>query len=182
MPVTITYTGATPTVDADADVWGDELNDDALGPIKGDLDALATQGNASETLANGALQRSGGDMSGEIYIADIAPTNARTVGFRGLPQVNLDADRTFALTDSGKMIRCVGTTGRTFTIPTNAVAPFPIGTAIMVRNYQSVNLTVTRSATVTLAQEGSTADGPVVLAPFTSVVLIKEDTNFWFAK
>lgn len=49
MTVVITYTGATPTIDADEDTWGEELNDDALGPIKADLDALAAQGNTNET-------------------------------------------------------------------------------------------------------------------------------------
>lgn len=49
MPVVITYDGTTPTVDADEDTWGDILNDDALAPIKVDLDALASQGNTNET-------------------------------------------------------------------------------------------------------------------------------------
>ena len=49
MPVTITYDGATPTVGADADVWGAELNVGALAKIKVDLDALASEANSSET-------------------------------------------------------------------------------------------------------------------------------------
>jgi phage-related tail fiber protein len=49
MAVSITYDGATPTVGADADVWGTELNVGALAKIKVDLDALATEANASET-------------------------------------------------------------------------------------------------------------------------------------
>lgn len=49
MAVTITYDGATPTVGADADTWGAELNTGALAKIKVDLDALATEANASET-------------------------------------------------------------------------------------------------------------------------------------
>lgn len=182
MPVTITYTGATPTVDADEDTWGDELNDDALAPIKVDLDALAAQGNASETLASGALLRAGGTMTGDIVLADAGHASALSVGFRGLPQVNIDADRTLALTDSGKMIRVFGATGRTITVPTNAAVPFPIGAVILVRNFQSVNLTVTRSSGVTLAQEGGYTDGAITLAPARSVTLVKEDTNIWFAK
>lgn len=49
MTVAITYTGATPTVGADADTWGTELNVDALAKIKVDLDALASEANSSET-------------------------------------------------------------------------------------------------------------------------------------
>lgn len=54
MPVTITYDGATPTVGGDEDTWGTELNVGALAKIKVDLDALATQGNATETDSDAA--------------------------------------------------------------------------------------------------------------------------------
>ena len=49
MPVTITYDGALPTVGADADVWGTELNVGALAKILVDLLALAVLSNAEET-------------------------------------------------------------------------------------------------------------------------------------
>lgn len=49
MPVTITYTGAMPTVGADEDTWGTELNVNALTPIKADLDALASATNTNTT-------------------------------------------------------------------------------------------------------------------------------------
>jgi len=48
MTVTISYDGATPDIGGDEDTWGTIINT-ALDEIKDDLDALATQGNASET-------------------------------------------------------------------------------------------------------------------------------------
>lgn len=57
MTVTITYDGATPTVGADADTWGAELNTGALAKIKVDLDALAAQGNAEETEQTATIAR-----------------------------------------------------------------------------------------------------------------------------
>lgn len=48
MTVVITYDGNTPTVGADADAWGGELNT-ALTQIRTDLLALAALANANET-------------------------------------------------------------------------------------------------------------------------------------
>lgn len=179
MPVTITYTGATPTVDADFDTWGDELNDDALAPIKVDLDALAAQGNSSETLANAALPKAGGTTTGDIILADVGPTSTRSVGFRGLPVVSIDADRTFLITDAGKMIRCTGTTARTWTIPPNGTVALPIGTAIVLRNTSTAAVSIVRGAGVALRFVGSATDAGRSLATQAQATLVQEDVNVW---
>lgn len=180
MPVTITYTGAVPTIDADEDVWGDKLNNDALTPIKADLDALASQGNATETTASGALQRSGGTMTGDLVLASAGPSNVRSAGYRGLPVVSLDADKTFALTDAGLMNRLTGTTARTWMIPPNGTVPFPIGTAIVLRNVSTANLTLARGSGVQLRIIGSATDANRTLVPQGSATLIQEDVNIWY--
>lgn len=48
MAVTISYDGNVPTVGADSDVWGGEINT-ALGQVKDDLDDLAALANTNET-------------------------------------------------------------------------------------------------------------------------------------
>lgn len=53
MPITITYDGNTPTVGADADVWGAEINT-ALAQIKADLVALEALAETVETAATAA--------------------------------------------------------------------------------------------------------------------------------
>ena len=179
MAVVITYTGATPTVDADEDVWGDELNNDALGPIKVDLDALAVQGNASQPLAANALPKAGGTMTGNISLADVAPTNALAVGFRGAPVVSIDAIRTFGLTDSGKMIRLTGTTARTWTIAPVATVGFPIGTIIVLRNTSTASITLARGAAVQLRIVGLTTDSNKTISPQGLATLTMEASNVW---
>lgn len=182
MPVTITYTGAKPTVDADFDTWGDELNDAALGPIKTDLDALAVQSNASATLAAAALPKAGGTLTGDLALADVTPSGPFSAGFRGLPLVTLGADRVLQGTDAGKAIRFFGAATRTLTIPTNGTVGFPIGTVIPVRSYVSSPnvVTVTPASGVTLTIAGSL--GAVASATIASggfATLWQEDPNIW---
>jgi len=65
----ITYDGAVPTVGADADTWGSELNTGALAKIKVDLDMLNT------TTANTILGRNEG-TTGEVERLSVAETTA----------------------------------------------------------------------------------------------------------
>jgi len=175
MPVTPTYSGATPTNNADFDTWGVELND-ALGDIKVDLDALAAQGNASETAATGAVQKTGSTSTGDQVLADVAATSQFSAGFRGLPVVSINADRTFLNTDAAKMIRLFGSDARTWTIPPNV---FQVGTAIALRSYSTANLTVARGAGVTLTNPGANINANKTLASFGFATLVQEDTNIW---
>lgn len=179
MAVVITYDGATPTVGADADTWGGELNTGALAKIKVDLDALATQGNTSEPLASGALPKAGGTATGDIVLADIAPGSIYSAGYRGLPVVSIDADRTFGLTDAGKMIRLTGTTARAWTLPPSASVAFPIGTVIVLRNAGTAAITVTRGAGVSLRMVGSATDANRSLAGAGVASVMLEAANSW---
>lgn len=188
MPVTPTYTGAVPTVGADFDTWGGELND-GLGKIKNDLSALAAQGNASEPLATGAYQKTGGTISGNVSItgtttlSDTATGDVLAAGFRAIPLVSINVDRTLLDTDSAKGIRFFGAAARTLTIPTNAAVTYPVGTIIGVRNYLSGAslVTVTPAAGVSLTVAGSlTPVASATVSPGGWRMLIKEDTNIWF--
>lgn len=175
MPVTNAYDGNTPTVGADADAWGGELNT-ALAQIDTTLDAYAVQINENEIGAEGAVQKAGDTMAGDLRLADVAPFNAASAGFRGVPAVNTDQDRTFVTSDSGKMVRLFGTNARTWTIPINA---FPVNTVIVLRNYSSANLTVARGS-VALALAGTNTNANATIAPFGYATLVQEDVNLWF--
>ena len=179
MAITPTFAGTVPTVGGSADTWGGTINT-GLGQIKVDIDAIALQFNVTQGLASGALQRSGGDMSGEIYIADVAPTNIRTVGFRGLPVVNTNANKTIAATDSGKLIRFFDGSPLTLTVPTNAAVALPIGTVVAVRNFMNATLTIAPASGVTLALAGGGfISGTRTMVSSGFGTLIKEDTNLW---
>lgn len=175
MAVTITYDGAVPTPGADADVWGVELNDGALAKVKVDLDAIAAALNTILV----ALLKTGGTMTGDVVLADVGPGSIYSVGFRGLPVVGIDANRTFGLTDSGKMIRLTGTTARTWTIPPNSSVAFPIGTVIVLRTASTGTVAVARGASVALRSNGSSTDADKTIPAYTKAVLTQEAANVW---
>lgn len=75
----ITYTGATPTVGADEDTWGTELNANALAPIKVDLDMLNT------TTANTILGRNEG-TTGEVKRLSVTEATAMLNNVAGATQ------------------------------------------------------------------------------------------------
>lgn len=178
MAVTPTYDGATPTVDADEDTWGGELNT-ALGQIKTDLDALADQGNDTETSNAGKVDKAGDTMTGELRLGDFGPTSSDSAGLRGAPIVNFDAAKTLALTDAGKTLRLTGTTARTLTIPPIGTVGFPLGTAIVLRNVSTQTLTIARGSGVTLTVTGSSTNKNCTLAPRGRATLLMDENNVW---
>lgn len=178
MTVTPTYTGATPTVDADEDTWGGELNT-GLGQIAADLDALADQGNASETAVAGKVNKAGDTMTGELKLGDFGPSSADSAGLRGAPAIDFDAAKTLALTEAGKTVRLVGTTARTLTIPPVGTVGFPVGTTIVVRSVSTQTLTIARGAGVTLTLALSAVNKNCSLAPRGLATLFHEETNVW---
>lgn len=178
MPVSNTYDGNTPTVNADADAWGGEINT-ALTQVKTTLDAFVTAINSNTTVSTAALPKAGGTMTGDAVLADVGPGSALSAGFRGLPTVSFDADRTLALTDAGKAMRVFGSTARTITIPPVGTVAFPIGTVIPIRSYSTATVTVARGAGVELRVPGTTTNQNQSVATLSFATLYHEDTNIW---
>lgn len=178
MPVTPTIQNVYPVIGGSADTWGGTLNDRG-GETYTDINALAAQGNANETAVAAALPKAGGTMTGDVVLADVAPGGPLSVGFRGLPVISIDADRTFGLTDSGKMVRLTGTTARNWTIPPVASVGFPVGTAIVIRNFGTQTLTLTRGASVQLRIPGSATDANRTVAASGQATMVMEASNVW---
>ena len=185
MPVTPTIQNNFPTVGASADTWGGTLNARG-GETYVDIKALANQGNATETAAataqttaNNALARAGGTMTGDAVLANVAPTNVYSAGFRGVPVESNDSNITFALAQAGKMIRLNGTTSRTWTIPNDSAVNFPIGSVIALRAFSSGSITVARASGVSLRVAGQTTDKNCTVVSFGYATLTKEDPNIW---
>jgi hypothetical protein len=174
MPVVNSYNGNTPTVGADVDTWGGELNT-ALGQIDTTLDNFVTAINATET----ALLRGGGTMTGDIVLADVGPGNALSGGFRGLPTVSFDADRTLQLTDAGKAMRVTGTTARTITIPPNSGVAFPVGTTIPIRSFSTAAITIARGSGVELRLALSATNANRTVASYGMATIYQEAANIW---
>lgn len=180
MPVTPTIQSTVPVVGGSADTWGGTINS-RVGETYTDINALAVQGNDNEIAVAAALPKAGGTMTGDVALADVAPGSTRSVGFRGLPVVSIDAVRTFGLTDSGKMIRLTGTTARTWTIPPVASVGFPIGTVIVLRNTSTAALALARGAGVQLRIAGSATDANRSITPQGLVTITHEASNVWVA-
>lgn len=93
------------------------------------------------------------------------------IGYRDLPQ--LTTFGTLATTDGGKHYYGSGT----LTIPTNASAALPIGTAILV--IASASTTI-NAASVTLIWAGVGTTGSRTLAQYGQASLIKVGTDTWY--
>lgn len=175
MPVTPTIQNVKPTVGASADTWGGTIND-RIGETYADIHALATLANATETKANDALPKAGGDLTGDLGLGDPTPDDAFSAGFRGLPTVSIDADRTFAAKDAGKCIRLTGTTARTWTIPPGVLG---VGQVIVLRNAGTAALSISRGSGVELRLAGLATNANRSLAAQGYATLYQEATNIW---
>lgn len=168
--------------------WGSKLNSnwDSLDTI---LKGVSDAASSASVAAADALPKTGGTMTGPLIMAaplliqDAAANSPLSAGFRGVPVVNTDQSRTFQATDSGKMVRLSGAVSRNWTIPPVSAVPFPIGTAIVVRNFGNSGavINLVRGAGVTLYADGSIINADRSVGVFGKVTLIMEDTNIWSA-
>lgn len=179
MSVTPTISNVRPVVGGSADTWGATLNS-RLGEAYVDINALATQGNASEAAVVAKVNRAGDTMTGELTLANLGPSSNMTAGYLGAPVISYDVDKTLALTDAGRMQRLFGANARTLTIPPASSVGFPIGTVIPLRSYTTgVVWNIARGSGVTLTVAGSVTNKNCVVATFGFGSLIQEDTNIW---
>lgn len=178
MPVTNDITQTNPVVDADFDTWGAKQNN-FFDQVRSTVAQLVTAVNGLLTDITARVSKGGDTMTGDLVLADVGPMNALSAGFRGMPVVSIDADRTFVLADAAKMIRLFGSTPRTWTIPPAGSVGFPIGTVIVLRSFSSANLTLARGSGVQLRIDGNSADGNRTIVPYGKAALVQEDTNIW---
>ena len=81
------------------------------------------------------------------------------------------------LTDANKLVEMNVGSANTLTIPTNIVAPFPIGTQILIAQYGVGQTTITPAGTVTLR---SSAGKTKTAAQYAMATLVKRGTNEWY--
>ena len=164
----------------------------SLGALVQDLDPVAApfvnpSGSiiATMLLAGTAVTNIGyipvnraGDTAVNLALAFTAPSTT-SAGYLGAPRNEQDVAYTLALSDAGGMVRHNNAAAYAHTIPPVATAPFPIGTAIVFRNYGAGVLTVTRGAGVTLCIAGSGTSKDVAIAQYGFATAVMEDTNIW---
>jgi len=89
MAVTANYGWTKPTVAGDTDAWGGELN--------ADLDAIDTQVKATDTIAQAALPKAGGVMTGRADL--LTATSAHVaLGSTNTPQLDFSLGNSFSFT------------------------------------------------------------------------------------
>lgn len=186
MSVTPTIQNVKPVVGGSADVWGGIIND-RIGEAYVDITAIATQFNATQTIAASAqataaaaLARAGGTMTGQLVLANTGPASQYAAGFRGSPVIDFTGVKVLVLTEAGKMVRLTGASSGAVQIPAVASVPFPVGTVIELRNASTGNLTIQDAGGgVTLRLAGSATTGDRGMTPQGMARLVHEATNVW---
>lgn len=152
------------------------------GDVVGKLNANVTwSGNNTQSgtfNVSGALNLSG--TADHKITAAATNLSDTSIGYRGAPQNVQTGNYTFVLQDSGKHVTHTSATDHTWTLPTAASVPFPFGTVILLVNFASSTITVSRSPGVTLRIAGSAADADVTIAPYGVASLFYLTTNIWF--
>lgn len=111
------------------------------------------------------------------------PDGSGTIAFRELEfNTTSSTSYTFGLSDSGKMIIATANTSATFSVPTNAVAAFPIGTTINIigTGTGSFKIQAVSSGTTTVVSAGNTPTQPTLRTQYSSATLIKASTDLWY--
>lgn len=178
MAVTPTIQNTKPVVGGSADTWGGIVND-RIGETYVDINALATQGNATETAVTSKVNKAGDTMSGDLALANVGPTSIYSAGFRGAPPLDFSSDKTLVLSDAGVSQRMTGATPLTLTIPPASSVGFPLGTVIPLRNSTGVVMTIARGSGVTLTIVGSATNANASIASRGAGAIWQEATNVW---
>lgn len=170
MPFTPTFKNEFPVVGASADVWGGTLNNRG-GESYVDFQAIATVLNATEAKADGALQRTGGAMTGELVLP-VSATGVAAAGYKGAPAVALGSARTLGAVDNGVML-VLGAGNSTVTIPP-ALGP---GSVFPIKNLGTGTVTIARGAGVFLTIDGANVDKNYTVGPYGKAVITVNAIN-----
>ena len=115
----------------------------------------------------------------EIVAGNITgTTNGYTIGYKDVPQISA-ANVTLSITDGGKHYYSTSATPITLTVPSHANVAFPTGTAIMIVNRGTGNITISKQVEANLYLAGNTTSASRTLTSYGIASLIKVETNVW---
>lgn len=177
MPFNPTYQNIKPVVGGSADTWGG-TNNDRIGEAFVDFTAAASVINATETLALAALPKAGGTLTGDVVIANVAPTSPFSIGARGTPVVVVSASKTLTGTDAGTKQVFSGSTTVNIVIPPSASVNL-VAQGFLVRNNGSAAITVSRGAGVTLKVAGNPTNKNVTVSPNGFAAFSNDGGDVW---
>ena len=190
----VTSIGNATTVVTNANLTGDVTsvgNVTTVGKINGTTLSGLTTGLLKNTTSTGVPSIA---VAGTDYIApagDLGTPSSGTlssctvdgtnlVGFRNIPINTQITAYTAVLADAGKAIYHPATDAsvRTYTIPSNALVAYPIGTAITFINMSASNVNIAIT-TDTMYLSGAGTTGSRVLALYGSATAIKMTSTTW---
>lgn len=155
--------------------------------LKGDTGATGAQGpqGVPGAAGNDGAQGPKGDTGATGAKGDTGATGPAGPTVKEIPYRDLSANYVFVLADSGMMLRHLktDTTGRTWTVPSNANVAFPIGTVILIMNQKLAGaLTINAQAGVTVNMANSSLTGSRTLPANCKASYTKTDTDEWTAE
>lgn len=102
------------------------------------------------------------------------------VGYRGVPVTTADIAYQFAFGDEGCTIRHTSASTHTYTIPSNAGTPFPVGTAITIVNEPGGgNITLSITTDTLNRGDGVAGTGSRTIAANSVATVIKTASTTW---
>jgi hypothetical protein len=117
----------------------------------------------------------------DVIVTATGTIAANTIGYRGIPQNAQSSAYQFDLPDAGKHVYSTNTGAQTITVPTNATAAIPIGTAITVVNNGTTAITFTTTGTTVYKAGTSSAwASGGTLGIRGMATFMKVETNTWF--
>lgn len=189
----VPYTGATQDVDLDANklsaesIYIEGTNGNGHLHLKHqNSDATATgQSTSLWADTNGDIKwKNDGDYKTTLKTSDNTADRVYTfrdqTGTVALQEVEFNTQTVnyiLDITDANKLIEMNVGSANTLTIPTNIVAPFPIGTQVLIAQYGAGQTTITPAGTVTLRSSGGKTK---TAAQYAMATLVKRGTNEWY--
>lgn len=158
--------------------WGGKLNSN-WSSIDGLLFTATTNAADALAAATAAMPKAGGTFTGSVILTNAGPAGVYEAGYRAIPVRNTTVDTTLALTDASGMVRRTFTSANDLTIPPQGTVGFPIGTAIVLRNYATGNWNIKRGSGVSLRAPSSDLSRDFVITAFGCATIVLEDTNTW---
>jgi hypothetical protein len=138
---------------------------------------LYMRGSTVFTVAGGITVASASSSGVDFLEASIG---GLSVGYRDLPQNVQSGNYTFALQDRGKHVYSANSGATAYTIPLNASAAFPIGTAVLMVNNGTTAISVSPAGGVTLNLAGTALTGARTLAQKGVATILKVAADTWF--
>ena len=141
------------------------------------LDGVTGTTGSGSLVLNSAPDIDGVMTGGFTLSTDNA--SASEAGYRGLPLNNQSDNYTLVLSDAGGAVR-QSVASKTFTIPSNASVPYPLGTTIVIINGSSGNLSLAiTSDSLYWLDNASAASGTRTIGKYSVATIIKITSTVW---